>query len=141
MFCHHQSHHYHQYLPDRKHQFHTVSDSSEDKPLHNPHPYISTQSPTDSSVVPVHPQRVSLQPNFTAPPEEEIGNVWRESMPSALFIYIDDPEKYGLEPGMPSDNGTERKAYGVTWTHEYHCLVMIPAVFLFCFSDNLMFAR
>jgi len=69
-------------------------------------------------------------PEFTAPPEEEVvPNVWRASMPSALFIYVEDPEMYDLDPGMPSDNGTETKAYGVTWTHEYHCLVSVCAVF------------
>ena len=48
-------------------------------------------------------------------------------MPHTMFMYIENPEEYGLDPGMPSStgNGTEgeRKAYGVTWTHEYHCLV------------------
>lgn len=63
-------------------------------------------------------------PDFTTPPEEEPEpNLWRNSLPRAMFIYIDNPEEYSLGPGMPTKNGTERKAYGVTWTHEYLCLV------------------
>ncbi|TLD38705.1 hypothetical protein E2P81_ATG01248 [Venturia nashicola] len=89
----------------------------------------STEDEAPKTPVPNFPlqtQPLKPMPDFTTPPEEEPEpNLWRNSLPRAMFIHIDNPEEYNLGPGMPTKNGTERKAYGVTWTHEYHCLMMI----------------
>jgi hypothetical protein len=37
------------------------------------------------------------------------------------FVNVDDPDRYGLPPGMPY-NGTT-KVYGVSMFHQLHCLV------------------
>jgi hypothetical protein len=45
------------------------------------------------------------------------------------FIWIDNPEEYGLLPGVPISGdwkqGGPRKVYGVSWTHQLHCLIML----------------
>ena len=40
------------------------------------------------------------------------------------FILVEEPEKYHLPPGLRGKKN-ETSIYGVTWTHEYHCLVRL----------------
>ena len=72
--------------------------------------------------VPISRQVISHNPEFLTPPLPNSSlDTWRAAVPSSIFILIPDPEKYGLSGGMPTRSGTN--AYGLTWTHEYHCLV------------------
>ena len=49
---------------------------------------------------------------------------WSSALPNGDgFVYIDQPEKYGLPAGANGD--MKRTKYGVSWTHQYHCLVSV----------------
>ena len=39
----------------------------------------------------------------------------------AAFVVIDEPQRYNLPDVEPDKQGMS--VYGVTWTHQYHCLV------------------
>lgn len=41
------------------------------------------------------------------------------------YILIDNPDRYGLPPGVPNGIDGYRNVYGVSWTHQLHCLMMI----------------
>jgi len=47
---------------------------------------------------------------------------WAAALPQGDgFTIIPDPERWDLPPGLPYGEGTTR--YGVTWAHQYHCVV------------------
>jgi hypothetical protein len=57
-------------------------------------------------------------------------------IPYGLFVNVPEEaqRKFNLPPGMPSsrltpENGTF-DAYGLTFTHEYHCLVCLTRIIL-----------
>jgi hypothetical protein len=80
------------------------------------------------------------QPLFEQSPSPESDKAWDSQIPGGKgFILIPNAGKYNLLPGLPSGpsaNGTA--VYGVTWAHQYHCLVSsrpFPSLPLFSFPD------
>ena len=74
-------------------------------------------------------EEVALQPTVITPlpifetlfgPESSAA--WSAELPLGDgFIIVDEPDHYGLPPGVTYSKGYNK--YGVTWTHQYHCLV------------------
>jgi len=55
-------------------------------------------------------------------PGPETDALWEAELPRGHgFTLVDEPDRYGLPQGMPHGDGFNR--YGVTWAHQYHCLV------------------
>lgn len=65
---------------------------------------------------------LDAEPLFSASSSLESDEAWNTLLPTIRgLIVVDSPGKFSLPPGMI---GTEGEAiYGVTWTHQYHCLV------------------
>ncbi|KAH8596221.1 hypothetical protein B0O99DRAFT_621293 [Bisporella sp. PMI_857] len=59
------------------------------------------------------------------PPEREEA-IWDNlRLEDPGFVWIDNPSKYGLPLGVPHGPKGLRKLYGLSWTHQLHCLMMI----------------
>ena len=41
------------------------------------------------------------------------------------YVLIENPDKHGLPPGVTNGADRQRNVYGVSWTHQLHCLMMI----------------
>lgn len=65
---------------------------------------------------------LSKDPIFSQPSSPEVDKAWASLLPTDRgMITIENPEHYHLPPGLlESDRGF---TYGLTWTHQYHCLV------------------
>jgi hypothetical protein len=59
-------------------------------------------------------------------PREQEDSVWVNlTSKDQGYVLIGSPEKYGLLPGVPNGVDGSRNVYGVSWTHQLHCLAMI----------------
>lgn len=56
------------------------------------------------------------------------------------MIYIPNPKKFSLPPGLLSGNH-ERKKYGLSWTHQTHCLMMIRDEYRLLLSQKSDFVK
>ena len=66
---------------------------------------------------------ISKDTRFIEPASPETDFLWNSVMPGKQgTIVIEDPEKYGLQGDR---NGKGANVWGVSWTHQYHCLVSI----------------
>ena len=62
--------------------------------------------------------------SFEEAPSQRSDEAWKSVMPDGEgFIIVEDPKTFDLPPGMPSKYSHNR--CGVTWTHQYHCLVSL----------------
>jgi len=53
---------------------------------------------------------------------------WLSEPPNGdLFVILEGDELEGLPPGTPHEDGFNR--YGISWTHQYHCLWMLHTEF------------
>lgn len=58
---------------------------------------------------------------------EEISHMWETTLPGKFgFFEISNPDQFRLKPGMRSLDGNPT-VYGMTWTHQFHCLVSSSA--------------
>lgn len=63
-------------------------------------------------------------PAYAAPASPSSDSLWDSNLPNGKgFLLLKDANEYRLPPGLPSGGDNETDLYGVTWTHEYHCLV------------------
>ncbi|KIM98361.1 hypothetical protein OIDMADRAFT_43379 [Oidiodendron maius Zn] len=54
-------------------------------------------------------------------PSPESDAAWNSLIPSGRgFVLVEDPEKYHLKPGLPTEVGPDR--YSVSMFHQLHCL-------------------
>jgi hypothetical protein len=51
-------------------------------------------------------------------------DLWASLIPSSGLILIEDPDQYGLGPGLQT-YAENAQVYGIAVTHQYHCLKMI----------------
>ncbi|TGO76835.1 hypothetical protein BELL_0134g00070 [Botrytis elliptica] len=73
---------------------------------------------------PSHPVMFEEDERYAAASSPETDSAWDSLMPAGRgFILVENPEKYGLRPGLPSANGPDR--YSVSVFHQLHCLGMI----------------
>ncbi|QSZ36207.1 hypothetical protein DSL72_007333 [Monilinia vaccinii-corymbosi] len=73
---------------------------------------------------PLHPVTFLEEEVFAAASSPETNAAWDNLMPAGRgFILVEEPEKYGLKPGLPSLNGPDR--YSISAFHQLHCLGMI----------------
>ncbi|KAF7883188.1 uncharacterized protein EAF01_011697 [Botrytis porri] len=73
---------------------------------------------------PSHPVIFEEDERFAAASSPETDSAWDNLMPAGRgFILVENPEHYGLRPGLPSANGLDR--YSVSVFHQLHCLGMI----------------
>lgn len=79
------------------------------------------------SPIPIFPTETLIfhpEPAYAAPASPSSDALWDANLPSGKgFVLLEDAAQYGLPPGLPSAGGNATGVYGVTWTHEYHCLV------------------
>lgn len=47
-----------------------------------------------------------------------------DAIPNNDMTHIENPSLYDLPPGLPSSDN-KRQLYGLSWTHQIHCLVAI----------------
>ena len=77
---------------------------------------------TKSKAVPQEQRLIIKDPLFSLPPSPEVDSAWATLIPTERgMITVEDPQRYNLPPGLGSLNGEH--IYGLTWTHQYHCLV------------------
>ncbi|KAI5927177.1 hypothetical protein F4810DRAFT_433128 [Camillea tinctor] len=70
------------------------------------------------------PVEFAADPLFMAEPSPESNAAWDSLMPSGRgFVLVENPEDYGLGPGVPTDVGPDR--YSISMFHQLHCLGMI----------------
>lgn len=67
-------------------------------------------------------------PEFLEPASPKSDALWDSGIPYGIFYHLPDGQsRYGLKQGMPDNpymiKNTTFDTYGMTWTHEYHCLV------------------
>lgn len=80
---------------------------------------------TDGIVVATEARAISQTP------KDQENKIWTRFDDKGLgHVYIPKPEKYGLPPGLPSEDGQERKKYGLSWAHQLRCLKMIRDQYL-----------
>lgn len=79
------------------------------------------------SPIPIFPSQTLIfhqDPAYAAPASPSSDALWDSNLPSGKgFVLLENASQYGLPPGLPSAGGNATNTYGVTWTHEYHCLV------------------
>ena len=69
---------------------------------------------------------------FVKPPSIESNAAWQAAIPGFVgLMYINDSQHFGLPEGRYASDGTPN-VYGVSWTHQYHCLVSQRS----CLSGN-----
>ena len=89
--------------------------------------FIVIHSARGPSPIPVFPTQTLIfhqEPAYAAPASPSSDALWNANLPGGKgFVLLEDAGKYGLPPGLPSAGGNATGVYGVTWTHEYHCLV------------------
>lgn len=65
---------------------------------------------------------------FSQPSTPEVDEAWDSLLPTDRgMIAIENPEHYGLPAGLESSDG--KHTYGLTWTHQFHCLVSVIGCF------------
>ncbi|KAJ8062727.1 hypothetical protein OCU04_007991 [Sclerotinia nivalis] len=73
---------------------------------------------------PFHPVIFEEDEIYAAASSPDTNAAWDNLMPPGRgFVLVENPEKYGLRPGLPSINGPDR--YSVSVFHQLHCLGMI----------------
>lgn len=86
------------------------------------------------SPIPAFPTQTLIfhpEPAYAAPASPSSDALWDANLPSGKgFVLLEDAGQYGLPPGLPSAGGNATGVYGVTWTHEYHCLVSPASSYL-----------
>ncbi|CAD6446913.1 3ae1a250-aadf-473e-9b7e-67ae259eaffa [Sclerotinia trifoliorum] len=88
--------------------------------------YVSNwRSPnTFSPDFPLHPVIFQEDEIYAAASSPDTDAAWDNLMPPGRgFVLVENPEKYGLRPGLPSVNGPDQ--YSVSVFHQLHCLGMI----------------
>ena len=53
---------------------------------------------------------------------ETATELWDAILPNSGLVAVENPERYGLAPGLVTEKPNSM-VYGVSVTHEYHCLV------------------
>ncbi|CAD6586627.1 MAG: hypothetical protein ASARMPRED_002780 [Alectoria sarmentosa] len=95
--------------------------------------FIVIHSARGPSPIPVFPTQTLIfhqEPAYAAPASPSSDALWNANLPGGKgFVLLEDAGKYGLPPGLPSAGGNATGVYGVTWTHEYHCLKLIRMEF------------
>lgn len=85
------------------------------------------------SPIPIFPTEILIfhqDAAYAAPASPSSDALWDANLPNGKgFVLLKDASEYRLPPGLPSGGDNETDLYGVTWTHEYHCLVS-PAFLL-----------
>ena len=88
------------------------------------------------SPIPIFPIETLIfrqDPAYAAPASSSSDALWDSNLPNGKgFLLLKDASEYRLPPGLPSGENNATDLYGVTWTHEYHCLVS-PAIFIIFF--------
>ena len=89
--------------------------------------FIGIHPSRGTSPIPIFPTQTLIfhqDPAYAAPASPSSDALWDANLPSGKgFLLLKDASQYGLPPGLPSAGGNATDVYGVTWTHEYHCLV------------------
>ena len=95
---------------------------------------IVIQPARGPSPIPSFPTQTLIfhpEPAYAAPASPSSDALWDANLPSGKgFVLLEDASQYGLPPGLPSAGGNATGVYGVTWTHEYHCLVSSASSYL-----------
>lgn len=91
------------------------------------------------SPIPIFPIETLIfrqDPAYAAPASSSSDALWDSNLPNGKgFLLLKDASEYRLPPGLPSGENNATDLYGVTWTHEYHCLVS-PTFFFSTVSQS-----
>lgn len=60
---------------------------------------------------------------FEGPSSRDLDKAWSATLPGLVgLMYVNDSKKYDLPDGRLDKDGVPQ-VYGLSWTHQYHCLV------------------
>ena len=91
------------------------------------HTHINPSSTFNHSTADYESVLFQKDERFVKPPSIESNAAWQSTIPGFVgLMYINDSQRYGLPDGRFASDGTPN-VYGVSWTHQYHCLVSLQS--------------